>query len=119
MKLKPLLPTLKEKKRYLAFEIISNGVLNADSVAKSISNNTLQFLGTLDSGEAGIMFLKDKYANNTGIIKTNHKYVDKTRTALGLIKEIDNKDVVFRTKIVSGTLKKAMLKFNQAKKAEV
>jgi RNase P/RNase MRP subunit POP5 len=57
------------------------------------------------------MFLNDKYSNNNGVIKTNHKYVDKVRTALALITKIENKDVIVRTRIVSGTLKRAISKF--------
>jgi RNase P/RNase MRP subunit POP5 len=75
-------------------------------------------LGTLEAGKAGILFLKDKYQNNTGVVKTGHKYVDKVRTALALIKAIDSKEVVFRTRIVSGILKKAINKFNEIKRLE-
>ncbi|HME87062.1 MAG TPA: Rpp14/Pop5 family protein [Candidatus Nanoarchaeia archaeon] len=119
MKLKPLLPTLKEKKRYLSFEIITTRNLSADSVATAVSNSTLELLGTLEAGKAGIMFLKDKFSNNTGVVKTNHKYVDKVRTALTLIPTVEKQHVIFRTRIVSGTLKKAQSKFSEMRKQEV
>ena len=106
--MKPLLPSLKEKKRYLSFDIISEGKFSVDDVSKAVISETLSFLGTFGSAKAGIMFLKDKYNNNKGIIKTSHKYVDKVRTSLSLIKEIDNKEVIFRTNVVSGILKKAV-----------
>jgi len=112
MKLKPILPTLKEKKRYLGFEIISDSSFSSDDVAKAVKEGTLSFIGTLGTGKAGLMFLADKYANNAGVVKAGHKYVDKVRTALALIKTIDNKDVIIRTRIVSGTLKKAISKFH-------
>jgi ribonuclease P/MRP protein subunit POP5 len=118
MKLKPILPSLKEKKRYLSFEIVSKSNFSVEQVGNAISKSSLELLGTLDSGKAGILFLKDKYQNNTGVVKAGHRYVDKVRAAMALIKDIDNKEVVFRTRIVSGTLKKAISKFNELKKTE-
>jgi RNase P/RNase MRP subunit POP5 len=41
MKLKPMLPSLKEKKRYLSFEIISKSDFSAEQVAKAVSESTL------------------------------------------------------------------------------
>jgi ribonuclease P/MRP protein subunit POP5 len=119
MKLKPILPSLKEKKRYLSFEIVADKSLPVEHVAKAVSESTLQFLGTLEAGKAGIMFFSDKYSHNTGVVKAGHRYVDKVRTALALIKTIDTTEVVVRTRIVSGTLKKAISKFQGLKKAEV
>ena len=119
MKLKPILPSLKEKKRYLSFEIISDSYFSADEVAKATSESILSFLGTLEAGKANILFLADKYSSNSGVIKTNHRFVDKVRTALALIRTIDNKEVIIRTRIVSGTLKKSMSKYLAMKKAEV
>jgi len=111
MKLKPILPSLKEKKRYLSFEILSNSSIPANEVEKAVYDSTLNFLGTFEAGKASLMFLNDKYSSNTGVIKTNHKYTDKVRTALSLIKTIDNNEVIVRTRVVSGTLKKAISKF--------
>jgi len=118
MRLKPILPSLKEKKRYLSFEILSENNFSSEDVSKAINESTLKFLGTLEAGKAGLLFLADKYKNNEGVLKTGHKYVDKVRTALALIKTIDNKEVIVRTRVVSGTLKRAISKFERMK-AEV
>ncbi len=118
MKLKPILPSLKEKKRYLSFEILSENNLSAEQVSKTVKEGSLHFLGILEAGKAGLLFLADKYSNNSGVVKTNHRYVDKVRTALALIKTIDDREVIVRTRVVSGTLKKAISKFQSMKKAE-
>ena len=115
MKIKPILPTLKEKKRYLSFDIVSQKDISVDAAAKAVSQSTLQFLGTMEAGKAGMLFFKDKYHNNAGVIKTGHLYVDKIRSALMLITAIDNNAVIVRTRVVSGTLKKAISKFNDMK----
>lgn len=118
MKLKPILPSLKEKKRYLSFEIISDSSFSADEVSKAVNEGISNFMGTLETGKAGIIFFNDKYSNNSGIIKVGHKHVDKARASLILIKSINGKEAIVRTRVVSGTLKKSMSKFNEMKKME-
>jgi ribonuclease P/MRP protein subunit POP5 len=110
MNLKPIIPSLKEKKRYISFEVISSEKLTAELVSSAITKSSLDFLGTLDAGKAGLLVLNDKFSNNTGVVKISHKYVDKIRTSMMLVNKIGNQDVMFRTKIVSGTLKKTMKK---------
>ena len=106
-KLKPLLPTLKEKKRYLAFEIISkNPIGNFEAVSSTIWQKSIQFLGELGSARAGINIIKDTFANQKGIIKVNNKHVDELRASLCLIDQIQNQEVIVRSLGVSGILNK-------------
>ena len=108
-KLKPLLPSLKEKKRYLAFKILSESAIGSSGqVSKAIWDHSLGFLGELGCAEAGIILLQDKYNKGaqTGIIRVNHKHVDKMKSALMTIKSIEGKDVIVYTTGVSGILKK-------------
>ena len=108
-KLKPVLPSLREKKRYVAFEVISREkIRDVNSVSNTISGCVLRFLGQLGAAKAGIMVLSNKWDAETqrGIIKVSHKYADKVRVALMLIKNF-----VVETKGISGTIKKARLKF--------
>ena len=110
MKLKPLLPSLREKKRYLAFELISKGrISDCNVVSKAIMDSSLQLLGLLGAAKAGIMVLNNKW-NSTmqrGIIKVTHKYVDALKAALMLTNKIDEKEVILRSLGVSGILNKS------------
>ena len=113
-KIKPMLPSLREKKRYLVFEIISKQKIdNFNLVEKSIMNNALTFLGQLGIAKAGAMMLKDKWNKELqrGIIRINHKHVDEMKAALTLIKKIENNDVVVKSVGVSGILNKAENKY--------
>ena len=110
-KIKPILPTLRERKRYLVFEIISDDTFNKNQVSKSISDSLLNYIGTKGVSKAGILFLEDKYNSNKGIIKVAHKYVDDLKVALMSIKSINKKEVIFKTLGTSGILKKAIQKF--------
>lgn len=116
-KLKPVLPSLREKKRYIVFEVISKERINdINLVSSAISRCSLQFLGQLGAAKAGIMMLNNKWnpALQRGVIKVSHKHVDAAKAALTFANRIDNADVIFRSVGVSGILRKAEQKFLKA-----
>ena len=113
-KLKPVLPSLREKKRYLAFEVISREkIRDVNSVSNTISGCVLRFLGQLGAAKAGIMVLSNKWDAETqrGIIKVSHKYADALKASLMFADKADNKEAIFRSIGVSGILRKAENKF--------
>jgi ribonuclease P/MRP protein subunit POP5 len=109
MKLKPLLPSLREKKRYIVFEIISKNKIGFTAISKAIWRSILAFSGSLGAAQAGIWLMGDKYnkEKQKGIIKVNHKNVDLLKASLALIKEIEGQDVIVRSISASGMLNKA------------
>ncbi|MBT5022959.1 hypothetical protein HOK51_04515 [Candidatus Woesearchaeota archaeon] len=112
--MKPLLPSLRERKRYLVYEIISNGpIQDTKTVSKTFWSAFNRYLGELGCSQAGIMILEDKYnkQNQRGVIRVNNKFVDKIIANLALIDNIDNQKTIVNTVGVSGTLKKAQGKY--------
>ena len=103
--MKVILPTLKERNRYLVYYIKNNRKFTIDEIKKELKKAILQFLGELECAKANILILDD-FKKNRGIIKVGHKHVDKVKVALMLIKNF-----IVETKGVSGTLKKARIKF--------
>lgn len=109
-KQKTLLPTLKERKRYLAFEVISDAPLGDYQAAREeIAAQTLQFLGELGGAEAGIWFIDERWdvRSQRGLVRVNNLAVDKLKTALALIERINGQRVMMRSLGVSGILNKA------------
>ena len=104
-KIKPLSPTLRERKRYLAFEVISEKSLDQKSISKAIMQNTQEFIGTLGASKAGLKFMK--FNDQRGLIKVTHRNLDKLRASLSIISQIEGQDVIVQTLGASGTLKKA------------
>lgn len=100
--MKPILPSLKEKKRYIAYEILSEKPLKRDESIKGISNGILKFLGQLGNARAGTMVIESN--QNKGILKVSNTMVDQVKTGLALIKEIEGNKVIVKTTKVSGTL---------------
>ena len=113
-KIKPLLPSLREKKRYLAYEVVSKHKFNdAIHVSKAILDATNDFLGNLGMAKAGILMLNDKWNADMqrGIIRVNNKHVDNLKASLVFIKKIEEKDVIVKSVGASGILRKAQQKY--------
>ena len=109
-KLKPLLPSLREKKRYLAFKVVSEAKIGEfDAVSDAVFKGIEKFLGQLGMSKAGILFLKDKWNPDLqrGLIRINHKNIDNLRAALTMVNKINNNDVIIQSIGVSGILDKA------------
>ncbi|MEW5896780.1 MAG: Rpp14/Pop5 family protein [Nanoarchaeota archaeon] len=102
-----LLPSLKQKKRYVVFEIISKKVFSFEEIKEEVDKALLTFLGELGVAKSSPMLIKEKSQNNKFIIKVNHKYTDELKSALILIKRIKNTPVIICSIITSGTIKKA------------
>lgn len=105
-KIKALMPSLREKKRYVAFEINSQERFNSFEVGKAIMNSALNFIGELGVSGAGIMHLPEVYKNNKGIIRVNHQYLDYARASFALIKSINNKPATIKSLSTSGSINK-------------
>ncbi len=105
--MKTLLPSLKEKKRYTVFEVITDQNLNKNEIESAIYNSCQNFIGEFNCSKAGINILSELGNNKKGIIKVNNKYTDYLKTSLMMIKKVNNKKVVIKSVGVSGALKKA------------
>lgn len=108
-KIKPILPTLREKKRYLAFEIISRKKIKPFSaVSKAIWQSALHYMGEKGAAKAGLWLLMDKYREDTqkGIIRVGNKHVNDLKASLVMLDQIEGDEVIVRSLGVSGILKK-------------
>jgi RNase P/RNase MRP subunit POP5 len=110
MKLKPVMPSLRERKRYLTFEVISKQkISDASAVAKAITNSMLKFVGELGVSKAGLIVLSDSYKSTSqkGIVRVAHTSVDALKASLTFITSINGTPVTVRSVAVSGNINKA------------
>ena len=108
--MKRILPSLRQKKRYLVFEIVSNKkISSSEAVSKAVWQNALALLGEATMARAGIWMLKEKFNKNKqrGIIKVNHLYVAHLKSVLLMVEKISNQKAILRSVGVSGILRKA------------
>lgn len=104
-----MISSLRERKRYLAFEIISEQkMLDYSYVSESIYDSLESLVGMLGSAQAGVLVLEELWKSDLqkGIIKVNNRYVDKLKSSLAMIGEINNQKVIVRSIKVSGNIKK-------------
>ena len=109
MKQKLLKPSLREKKRYLVYNIISENNINYKGIKEEIINKFKEHFGNFELSKANLKFLE--FNNNTGIIKINNKYLDHLRASFCFVRKINKEDVIVRSLGVSGMIKKAKSKF--------
>ena len=100
--IKSLLPVLKERKRYLLYEM--NSTMNIFPDQDRIEKELRGFVGDLGLAKAGFRFISQK--KNKGIIQVNHTSVDDIKTGLALIQRMNDSPVCFRTIKVSGVVNK-------------
>ena len=113
-KTKPLLPTLREKKRYLAYEVISGHKFNdAMDISKAIMDAAKDFLGNLGMAKAGIIAMDDQFNQKLqkGMVRVNNKHLDSLRASLLFVEKISGNDVIIKSVGASGVLKKAQQKY--------
>ena len=110
-----LLPSLRQKKRYIVFEVVAEEALPVSDIHAQIQPVLGEFLGQLGLARASPLLLPERSAHNRFILKVNHNYVDECKAALLLIKKIKNRQVLLRSITVSGTLKKAGLQIRGVK----
>ena len=112
--MKRILPTLRQKKRYIVFEIIADKkIRDIKAVSKAIWDNSLKLLGELGVSKAEIWVLTEKFdlEMQRGIVKVNNKYLPQAKSALLMVDKIGNQKVVLKTVGVSGILNKACQKY--------
>ena len=110
IKLKQLSPSLKEKKRYLVYEIISEDELDKNP-SKEIVKKLTSLLGIFDSAKAGMQSVQYDKKTQRGVLRVAHTELEKLKTTLALVNKIKDQDVLIRTVGVSGILKKARNKY--------
>ncbi len=118
MKLKILPPTLRNAKRYIAFEAISAVPLGREDVISLVWESSLNFHGECKTSKFDLWIMKvwstplnDDKNIIKGIIQCNRDEVSSVRAAILLITKFKGKQVVFHTLGISGTIKAGIKKF--------
>jgi len=103
-----LRPSLKQKKRYVLFEIQAAKTFSLPEVSEAIESSLARFLGELGLAKSSPILVKEKWDEKKQrfVLKVNHKYLDEVKTAVILNKKIKNTPVLIKSIITSGTLKK-------------
>jgi ribonuclease P/MRP protein subunit POP5 len=107
--LKRLLPSLRAKKRYLAFELISEEPASRSDIVKEVISSASSLLGDVATSDCDIRVLG--FENGKGIIQCSHTKVKETRAALAALTRVNGKRATLHVLGTSGTVKRATEKF--------
>ncbi|AKB12073.1 MAG: Rpp14/Pop5 family protein [Methanosarcina thermophila] len=109
--MKRLLPSLRAKKRYLAFELVSEGQVSRSDLVKEVMSSASSLLGDVTASECDIRVLG--FEDCKGIIQCSHTKVKETRASLATLTRVGGKRATLHVLGISGTIKKATEKFLQ------
>ncbi|MBN2458846.1 ribonuclease P protein component 2 [Candidatus Woesearchaeota archaeon] len=100
-----LKPSMRDKERYIAYEIQSKEPLgyNAD---KAVVAEISSLLGVFMSAKANPKSMKYNPEKQRGILRVVRKYQEHIKACFPMIKHINNKEVIVRTLRVSGMISK-------------
>jgi ribonuclease P/MRP protein subunit POP5 len=102
-----LKPTLRDRNRYIVFEILGEGRFDRRDVVNVIWSHLLRLYGEVGAAGASLWVMDYDMEGGRGIIKVNHGGVSMIRSAMALVKSIRGDRAVLNVTLVSGTLKKA------------
>lgn len=113
MRLNPLVPVLKEKQRYLVFEIISQRTHSLEEVVDALWLCALRMWGDAGVSEFSFWIPANLYTSKgkRGVVKCNNESVEKVRSILAMTKQIGHDRVVFHVVGTTGTIKSAKTKY--------
>jgi ribonuclease P/MRP protein subunit POP5 len=105
------LPVLREKKRYIAFKIISENTINRRELTEELFDSMYSLFG--DKGTSEIYPALMSYDGVSGVLRCHKDRTLDTRAALACINRISGGCVSIQVLGISGTVKGAMEKFIQ------
>ncbi len=108
-RLKTFPSTLREKMRYIAFQIISEEPIEYSDLESAIWNTMLDFLGEEGVSKTSVWLMKDRWNANSqkGLLRCNNLSVTRVIASLGLIDRLGDNRMTFKILKVSGTIRGA------------
>jgi len=107
--MKKLLPSLRERKRYLVFELLAKNEISRDELAKEIVSASHSLYG--DIGVSRINPRLVDFNGKSGILRCAQDKVNEARAILATVNSINGMPLALRVVGVSGTIKAAKEKF--------
>ncbi len=111
--LQTLPSSLREKQRYIVFELLSDETHDLGAVVDAVWETTLNLLGEHGVAEAEPWVLKDLFdvEQQQGAIRVHKDHVPVVRASLALITRINGTDTTVHVLGVTGTMDSAERKY--------
>jgi ribonuclease P/MRP protein subunit POP5 len=109
--MKPLPPTLRAKKRYVAFKVHSEEQVSKKDITNAILRETVSFYGELSASDFGLWIMDFDEETGACFLVCNHRYQGEMIACLTLIDIVEQKKASFQVLGASGTIKALKRKF--------
>lgn len=102
-------PSMREKKRYVVFSVISDGRPGYDDVRGALMDSALVWMGEKGISASGMSMIRNLWdpVRMEGWISCTPKAVDDVKLALALVHQIGDARVILRSVCVTGTIRSA------------
>ncbi len=112
-KLQTLPASLREKQRYIIFEILAERDRELGQVVEAVWDSVLEFLGQEGAARADPWVIKDLFdrEKQRGGIRVNRGMVEEVRASLALVTEVGGEEAAFHVLGVTGTMESARDKY--------
>jgi ribonuclease P/MRP protein subunit POP5 len=97
------LPSLRKKKRYIGFELLSDGEIREEELSKEIVSSAHSLFGDLGVGELALRLIE--WDGRRGAIRCRHDKTAEARSALAVMNSVGGKKVGVRVLTISGTIR--------------
>jgi len=109
--MKPLSPTLRDKNRYVAFTIWSEGHVASNSFVKALNEASLGLFGATGVSTVAIKLMR--FDGFKGLLRCNYRHVDQVRAILASLSHVDDVRVCVVVLGTAGSIKSATEKYLQ------
>ncbi len=97
----------RPRRRYIVFEVMSEGDLDEPDLARAIATTARRVLGEAGYVESGIRLILYNKSSNRGILRVNHTYKYRVLGVLGLVRRVRGRKVMIIPLGVTGSVKRA------------
>ena len=95
----------REKRRYLALEVVSEQPLNEQTLLDAVQASVHRLFGEYGASKANVKLIKIVPEKRQLVIRCSHMMLERVRAAIASTIELDGKTVAIHVVGVSGTLK--------------
>jgi len=107
--LRTWLPVLRDRRRYMAFELDSENKIQSGDLAREIYTSQTSLLGDFGASKTKLQLIS--FDGRFGIIRCTHKHIEEAKVVLTTVRAVRGTRATMRVRGISGTIKAATEKY--------
>jgi len=105
--MKPYPSHMREKRRYIVFELMAEGKPDRKSVVRALWDSVFENIGAFGAAESAFWVVDYDERKMRGIVRSTNKALDSVIACLALLSKVKNKKAFIHIIGGRGTIKKA------------